>query len=349
LLLVAPACRSYSGASVQARLAFNRLCDDGWPAEFRPVGRDSSCTSSSHERSGTLLETYSALREVFRSVTEWDVVHVFVSSSGELLRLSIPMVFLARFSGKKIVIHLHSSHFGSRFQRWVKLTSGVLCQADAIVVHSQRLKDMVGSFGLRSRRMNCLIDAELFRYRRIEGVQPRILVVQSLEARNGTPAVVRAFGLVKQKYPRSELVVVGDGSQRDELERMVAGEQLHGVDFAGRVSRRRMAELFRSADLFVNAVSGAEVPPAMLEALASGLPIISVDGRAIREVITDGINGLLVDGRSHFKIADAIVSILETPGLAGKLSDSSRKEAQKHFWDNCRRDWVSLHSEIAGR
>jgi glycosyltransferase involved in cell wall biosynthesis len=259
------------------------------------------------------------------------------------------MVFLAKFSGKKIAIHVHLSHFGSWFRRWGRLTSRVLRQADVLVVHSQHLKEMVGSFGLRSRRMSCLVDAELFPYRRIERVQPRILVVQSLEARNGLTTVIRAFGLVKQKYPRSELVVVGDGSQRDELERMVAGERLHGVDFTGRVSRRRIAELFRSADLYFNAVSGADVPVAVLEALASGLPIISVDGRAIREVITDGINGLLVDGRSHFKIADAIVSILETPGLAGKLSDSSCKEAPKHLWDNCRRDWVSLHSEIAGR
>lgn len=141
--------------------------------------------------------------------------------------------------------------------------------------------------------------------------------------------LIRAFARIRQRLPDSALVLVGDGSLKPELIALAANEGVADrVLFLG--DRSDVKELLSGMHLFAMSSVTEGYSIALLEACASGLPIVATDVGGNAEIVRDGINGLVVPARDATALADAIVALLTDPARAEAMGRAGR-------------DWILTH------
>jgi glycosyltransferase involved in cell wall biosynthesis len=255
----------------------------------------------------------------------------------------VPALVLGRFLGKRVVLSYHRNQAEAELERsgWWMLPFFRLC--NSVVVSSEYVADLFAHYGLATKLIPPAVDMDMFRPRKIDSVQPKLVVARSLEKRNNIACVIEAFALVKQKYPRAEMVIAGDGSQREELERLAAREKLNGVTFAGGVSHHELSRHFAEDDVYVNASSIDGLPISLLEALAVGLSVVTTGAGGIPGIINDGINGLIVRPNDPSGLADGIIRLVESPELVQELSEQAKLSSRDYLLAHVKGKWADLY------
>lgn len=167
--------------------------------------------------------------------------------------------------------------------------------------------------------------------------EPCVLYVGRLEMGKGLSELVEAARIVVNRYPESKLrfVLVGKGPLLPKLLDQVnqAGVQNHFV-FRGHIGsdqRNELVELYQKASLFVLPSHHEGMPTVLLEAMASGLPVVSTAVGGAREVVVDGENGLLVPPRAPEELAEALLALLENVTLRQRLGQNARATIEQHY------------------
>jgi glycosyltransferase involved in cell wall biosynthesis len=143
--------------------------------------------------------------------------------------------------------------------------------------------------------------------------------------------VIRAFELALQKDKSLTLHIIGDGPARASLENLVAKRVLGSkVKFYGFMPHEEVMKILWKFDLFVTASPMETQGLVVLEAMASGLPVVGVDMLAVPEVVLDGQNGYVVPRRNHKKMAEKILAITGDVTKQKEMGQESIKIASKH-------------------
>ena len=153
----------------------------------------------------------------------------------------------------------------------------------------------------------------------------------------GRLAPEKGVGILKavlRELPGVRLAIVGDGPARRDLEREFAGTP---TVFAGVRKGRELAALYASADAFVFPSTTETLGLAMLEALASGLPVIAARAGATGEVVSDGENGLLYEPGSPDSLVAAVHEIFSEENFRLSLAREARDSAERRDWGNSTR------------
>jgi glycosyltransferase involved in cell wall biosynthesis len=154
--------------------------------------------------------------------------------------------------------------------------------------------------------------------------------VGRLERPKGHVYLLRAFEQVVKTNARARLVLVGDGSLAKPLQEEAARLGLaERVAFAG--SRRDVPYLLRAMDVFVFPSLWEGQGLALVEAMASGLPVVASRVGGVSEVITDGTCGQLVPPGSPEALADAMLAVMASPARAREMGAAGRARAEAVF------------------
>ncbi|MEJ2888092.1 glycosyltransferase [Actinomycetospora aeridis] len=130
--------------------------------------------------------------------------------------------------------------------------------------------------------------------------------------------------------PRLHVAVVGDGSRRAELEADVARRRIgSSVTFLGQ--RRDVVRLLAGADVFALSSNHEAVPLSIMEAMAQGLPVVSTDVGAIRDLLTDGEEGYLVDRGDAATLGARLRKLADDPDLRAAMGERARVRAHRDF------------------
>lgn len=182
------------------------------------------------------------------------------------------------------------------------------------------------------------VDLDRFRPAVAPADKPTILHVGRLVEKKGTEVLLKSFAGVRAQLPDARLVICGDGPLRSSLERLAGELGVAGaVEFRGQVAPLDLAPLLQASALLVapsvTARSGdAEgLPTVIVEAAASGLPVIASDHGGISEAVVDGRTGFLVPEHDAALLERRIVEVLSSPKLRGKLGSASRRLAEERF------------------
>ncbi len=162
---------------------------------------------------------------------------------------------------------------------------------------------------------------------------PNILFVGRYnESRKGLKFLLRAFALVRQEFPMARLLVVGSGTPR-RFEREIERNELENVVFVGPVSTQGLANYYATCDVFCAPSTGREsFGIVLLEAMASGKPVVATNIRGYAAVVRHGVDGLLVQRKNPEALAIALVHMLADENLREQFGQAGRKRAEEHSW-----------------
>ncbi|MFC1794121.1 glycosyltransferase family 4 protein [Planctomycetota bacterium] len=173
----------------------------------------------------------------------------------------------------------------------------------------------------------------------------RLLTVGRLSVTKRIEMLIDAVEILHRTASKIRLTVVGGGKIEQQLRKNVAERELSDViKIVGRMDSGKMPEVYRNNDIFISASMQEGMSNAMLEAMASGLPIVTTRCEGLAELI-DG-NGLIVEQDNVEEIAKAVKRLADDPELCKQMSTAARKQAEKFDWANVAQSYIEQYRKI---
>jgi colanic acid/amylovoran biosynthesis glycosyltransferase len=172
--------------------------------------------------------------------------------------------------------------------------------------------------------------------------------------KKGVATSLRAFAIFKKDNPKAEFFIAGKGPLQPELEMLAGGLGiLRDVHFVGFLSQPRLLDLYASSHLFlhpseISANQDQEgVPNSVLEAMATGLPVVATRHGGIPEAVDHGRTGLLVAEEDHLGLANAMQEIIRSPGLLRQMGARAHSAVVDRFEQDVQIDHLESFYEEA--
>lgn len=155
-----------------------------------------------------------------------------------------------------------------------------------------------------------------------------LLYAGSLRPEKGVSFLIKSVSIIKRDFPDIKLLIVGDGKDRYEMEKLSKELQLDcNIRFVGRVKNEEVPQYFILSDIFILASLMEGFPNVLLEAMAAGLPIICTNVCGLPEIVSDGKNGYLIDPCDPAAIAEKVSIILNDEELKKTISYNNKKKS----------------------
>ena len=188
---------------------------------------------------------------------------------------------------------------------------------------------------------------EIYEKYKIRKNVPTVVYVGRVDPEKKVGLVVDAFSKVLEKLPEAQLVVVGDGVDRLRIEQNVKKlGALKSIRILGRVLQPDLYELYRVGDVFATASEIETQGIVLIEAAASGLPLIAVNAGAVSEVCITGKNGFLCEPKNVEQISDSIYNILSDKELQKKYSKASLEIAAEHDLEKTIDKFLNIYNRV---
>lgn len=285
---------------------------------------------------------------LFRELRRADVVHVFSASYASFLLAPLPAILVAKLYGRPVVLNYRSGEAPDHLRRSA-VARWALRRVDLNVVPSSFLRDVFATFDISSRIVANVCDLARFRYRERVPLRPRILSTRNFEPLYNVACTLRAFRIVQGRFPDATLTLVGFGSGEAALRSLAAELGLRNVTFVGRVAQSEIHRYYDQADIYVQTPSIDNMPASVIEAFASGLPVVATRVGGVPAILDDGIHGLLADDDDADGVAARIATLLGNPPLAARLAAAGRASCSKYDWSVLRAQWLDVYQSVSGR
>lgn len=148
--------------------------------------------------------------------------------------------------------------------------------------------------------------------------------------------VIRAMPLILKEVPNAKLVIVGDGSKRQELEEMVQELNLEAhIQFTGMIEHNKVRDMMGITDVFLQTNDLSCLGNTLLEAMVCGRALVTWDVGGTRDVIVDDENGCLMPDAEPETIAETVTALAKDPKRLKRLAQGARRYAKEHLqsWD----------------
>lgn len=184
------------------------------------------------------------------------------------------------------------------------------------------------------------------KYSILPGV-PTVLYIGRVDPEKNVEMVIEAFEECLKEIPEAQLVIVGDGVDKARLQTLVKRLGIaKSVKFLGRVVGPELYDLYRVGWLFATASEIETQGIVLIEAAASGLPLVAVNAGAVVEVCRDGVNGELLLPGDVDGMAEAMVKILGSKTLREKYAANSVKVAAEHDFARTLNEFEKIYKEV---
>jgi glycosyltransferase involved in cell wall biosynthesis len=308
-----------------------------------------------------LMEFLWTLMILFRERV--DLIH-----SHWLIPQGLAGAFIHRITGIPHVVSVHGSDLAliRKSMLLTRICSFIIRQSDAVTVNSrytrQQLVTLVPGSEQKIRIIPMGVDLESFYQHttvtEMNRLRPEriILNVGRLIELKGTRFLIEAMPLVVRAVPGAMLVIIGTGPEEEYLVKRVRELCLDDhVQFLGTIRHDELAPYYQDADVFVLSsitIAGTTegLGVVLLEAMASGCPVIGTDTGGIPDIIIDGENGFLVPEQRPDIIAERIVRIVADTELQEKFRRNGLKRVRDSFsWERISDDFSRVFDQVHER
>lgn len=249
----------------------------------------------------------------------------------------------ARKTGIKIVSTPHgfSNNVGWKLRLFIRLGLFALKFVDKVAPLSEQLVFDLKRYGIKDKQLRFIENGvdltELAPYRKTLPVQDfsaasglHLGYVGQLIPRKGLADLLQAFDLLWQRFPDSKLTLIGEGSQRSELEALAKTlPAASAISFLG--FRGDRIVLLKDFDAFALTSSLEGIPRCLMEAMAVGVPVVAYDIPGVDQLITHESTGLLAPLGDWQQLANHLIRLAAEPALANKISLAARQLVDQRF------------------
>ncbi|RME84671.1 MAG: glycosyltransferase family 1 protein [Caldilineae bacterium] len=267
---------------------------------------------------------------LWRTRYRWQILHIHAASWWGFMPAVVGLT--ARVWGKRVVVTYHGGEAARFLARWGWLARPVLRRAHVLITLTPMQAGIFRAHGLASRVIPNILSLEAFPFRPRQSLAPRLLWLRQFEPQYRPLDALAVLAAVQEDYPEAALVMAGGGSLAAVLRETAAKQHLRGIRFRGQLSPEEVVRAYAEADIFLNTSAVDNLPLTLLEAAASGLPIVTTAAGAIPDLIEHGRTGLMAAVGDVAGLAAQVRALLASPELAAALSQAGRELAEQFAW-----------------
>ena len=173
----------------------------------------------------------------------------------------------------------------------------------------------------------------------------RLVTVGRLSVTKRVEILIDAIDILNKQGCKIFFKIVGGGQLLQKLKQMVTEKNLDSiVVFTGRIDPEEMPQIYQQNDIFISASKMEGMSNAMLEAMASGLPVITTRCEGAEELIAD--NGLIIENANSQEIAKAVKKLIDAPQLRNQMSLAAVKRAEKFTWGRIAEQYLKIYERV---
>ena len=304
-------------------------------------------------------------------ITEFnpDIIHVhhpFVLSSPAIMygkKLGIPKILTLHTQYERYAYYIAPIPEKLTQEAIKRIIFNLAYKIDCITTPSGSMKELIKSYGIKNRIevIPNAIDLDSFRQKdelKCSEIRKRynlkeddkvILYVGRVAQEKSIDKIIEALAITKRKgISNVMLLIVGGGPAIEELKNLVRSLQIEEqVIFTGEVKNEEIRHYYKIAYLFTIASTTETFGIVIIEALASGIPVLAVKAPGAVDILTDGLDGLLVDNDNDIeKFANALDKIIREPELRERLSQGALKTSERYSIDIVSERMLNLYREV---
>jgi glycosyltransferase involved in cell wall biosynthesis len=348
--LVAPSLNILGGQAVQADRLLRMWKDDpdveAWLVPVNPDPPPLLRTASKLKYVRTVVNELVYVPLLARELLRADVVHVFSASYWSFLLAPLPAILVARALNRPVLLNYRSGEAPDHLSRSMVARWGVRL-ADRNVVPSRFLAGVFAHHDIATAIIPNIVDVNRFHFRARTPLRPRFLSTRNFEPLYNVACTLRAFRVIQQHRPDAALTLVGGGSEEGALRALARELGLHRVTFAGRVHPDAIADQYAAHDIYIQSPSIDNMPTSVLEAFASGLPVVSTEAGGMPAIVTHGVHGLLAPIDDHVALARHALDLLDDEASAARYARAAREAAESCTWAAVRGQWLRTYRALA--
>lgn len=265
------------------------------------------------------------------------LVHCHTAAWGSFWRKGL-FATIARLFGIPVILHLHASEmelFWAAQMPWVRrLIRRHLEKASRVIVLSQSWKAFISDIAPAAN----IIVVPNYVLRQLPPPQGQptdgtILFLGLIGPRKGTFDLIRAFAAVRDHYPETRLLLGGNGQLAEAATLAADLHLLDSVSLLGWVDGDTKAALLSSASIYVLPSHNEGLPMSVLEAMAAGAAVVTTRVGGLPELITHGVDGMLVEAGDVSGLAAALLMLLDDEAMRVRIADAGRRRIETHYSD----------------
>lgn len=259
------------------------------------------------------------------------LVHIHISPGASFWRKSV-VCALARLARRPYILHMHAGPFERFYDEASplarRIVRSVFARAARVIALSDSWRGILLRICPQARIEVIPNGVSLPRGHtppRGGGAPPTVLFLGDVGRHKGVFELARAFARVADRFPRWRLVYGGVG-ELDQLRGLAAELQLSGrIECMGWLDAVHKRAQLAGADVFALPSYMEGMPMALLEAMSWGLPVVATAVGGMPEIVTDGIDGLLIPARDIDALAAALARLMSDPALRDRLGTAARE------------------------
>ncbi len=268
-----------------------------------------------------------------------DLFHVMANSGWSWHLYAAPAIRIAHARGVPVVVNYRGGEAAGFLLRSAPKVRRSMSRTARLIVPSRFLQEIFGRHGMTAEvvpnvvDLDCFFPSETAKATAGRPASPHLVVARNLEPIYDNETALRTFAIVLRSHPEARLTVAGSGPEAGRLRRIAAELGIAArVRFTGRLDRDEMAGLYREADIALNPSLADNMPNSLLEAMASGLPVVSTNVGGIPFMVRDGTSALLVPPADAEAAAAAINTLLADVCLRRRVAAAGLAEVQAYTW-----------------
>jgi len=302
-------------------------------------------------------------------ITEFnpDIIHVhhpFLLSSQAIMygkKLGIPKVLTLHTQYEKYAHYIAPIPEKLTQEAIKRIIFNLAYKIDCITIPSESMKELIKSYGIKNRievipntielnsfrqkdELKCLEIKKRYNLKEDDKI---ILYVGRVAYEKSIDKIIEALAIIKRKgVSNAKLLIVGRGPAMEELKELAKSLQIEDeIIFTGEVKNEEISHYYKIAYLFTIASTTETFGIVIIEALASGVPVLAVKAPGAVDILTNGRDGLLVDNDVK-QFAEALEKIIREPELRENLSKGALKTSEQYSIDIVSERMLNLYREV---
>jgi len=316
------------------------------------------------ERSPYKIKNIKAFFELKKIIKKnsYDIIHCHTPMGGVLTRLA---AIKSRKKGTKVIYTAHGFHFfkGAPIKNWIlyypveKILSYftdllITINKEDYNIASEKFKSkevvLINGVGVNLNDFFSVDISEKNKLRKKLGfdINDFILIyVAELSDRKNQNMIIKVIDKLKNKIPNIKLLLVGKGDLKTEYKKQIRNKKLNRyIDLLG--YRNDVPELMKISDLAVSTSKQEGLPVNIMEAMASGLPLVVTNCRGNKDLVNDEKNGYITKINDINTFANKVYELFENQQKRYEFGNTSLNLIKKYSLDTVQREYINLYKEL---